>query len=304
MRFLVLIFVVFALGCQGAKSTPADGSKKPLVVTTTTMLASLVEEVGGDLVEVRSLVHPGGDPHSYQPTPRDVRDVARASLIVTNGLGLEGWMTDLVRNAGKGASAKVVVASEGIEPLTTNGATDPHFWFDVLLWKQATHTVEQRLITLIPESEDTLKAQANGYRLELDALNQWILTQIEKLPPKSQVLVTSHDAFNYMGRAYALRVVGIQGVSTEHEASQRDIINVIQIVRESGVKAIFGETSVNPALVNQVARETGVEVRGPLYSDSLGGKGSGAENYRDMVIKNITAITEGLGGEVEAFSRN
>ncbi len=302
MRFLLLItFFLVALGCDDTKTSQ---NARPLVVTTTTMLASMVQAVGGDLVEVRSLVYPGGDPHSYQPTPRDVRDVARASLIVTNGLGLEGWMTDLVRNAGKGASAKIVIASEGIEPLKTSGAIDPHFWFDVLLWKQATHTVEARLVALLPEGKETIHTQAEDYRRELDGLNQWIIAQIQKLPAKSRVLVTSHDAFHYLGRAYKLRVVGIQGVSTEHEASQRDIINVIEIVRESGVKAIFGETSVNPALVNQVARETGVDVRGPLYSDSLGGKGSGAENYQDMVIQNITAITEGLGGEVEEFPKN
>ena len=300
MRVLfVLLFLVF-LGCKPSERA----GEGPQIVTTTTMLANMVSELVGPEIRVRSLVSPGADPHMYQPTPRDVRDIASAKLVVTNGLGLEGWIDDLVRNAGKDSHNKVVVASAGIEALEIEGAVDPHFWFDVSLWSRATQTVEDAIIKaqIIPEPQ----ARERGVQLraELERLHVWATDQVAQIPSESRTLVTSHDAFHYFGRAYKMEVVGVQGVSTEFEASQRDVINVIEVVKKRKVRAIFTESSVNPALVEQIARETSVRVTGPLYSDSLGPAGSGAETYVGMVTANVSMIVDALGGSTQTFTGN
>jgi len=300
VRVLVVLLFLVLVGCK-----PSGGpSDAPQIITTTTMLADMVSQIVGPDVRVRSLVSPGADPHLYQPTPKDVRDIAGAKLVVTNGLGLEGWVDNLVRNAGKDSNKKVVVASSGIAPLIIDGAIDPHFWFDVSLWSQASHTVEDAIIAheIIPETQ----ASKAGTRLrnELNQLHSWALEQVSQIPDTSRTLVTSHDAFHYFGRAYGMEVVGIQGVSTEFEASQRDIINVIEVVKKQEVRAIFTESSVNPALVEQVARETSARISGPLYSDSLGPSGSGAETYIGMVTANVSMIVDALGGSTQTFTGN
>lgn len=298
MRWIAILISVFVLGCE-SKSTPADSYE---VVTTTTMLADMVQELAGPDVKVRSLVPVGADPHLYQPTPADVRDVSRASLVVTNGLGLEGWIDDLVRNAG-GKKARVFVATSGIEPLKIDSDIDPHFWFDVSLWSTSTNGVEKQLVELQIAPKDEVETRAASYRSRLKALDTWVKEQVAQLETSKRVLVTSHDAFHYFGRAYEFEVVGIQGVSTEQEASQRDVMNVIKLIRAREIPAVFAETSVNSGLVDQVSRETGVKVSGPLYSDSLGVKDSGAENYEGMVTTNVTMIVNALGGETQVFTQ-
>lgn len=300
-----LIFALLAVVSLGCKPAPAaDSSAKPVVVTTTTMLADVAATLGGADVEVRGIMKPGGDPHLYQPTPSDARMIAASALVITSGLHLEGWIDELVRNAG--GTRPVVVASRGIEPLGMPGApggVDPHFWFDLSAWRVATGNVSDALVELVgaeSEAASRIAVRRAAYEEELDELDRWTRNRLASIPDQHRVLITSHDAFNYFGRAYDIDVVGIQGISTEQEASQRDVANVVDVVRERGAPAVFVETSVNPALIEQVARETGVKVAGPLYSDSIGPPGP-AGTFVGTVSENVRIITEALGGEHVAF---
>ena len=275
------------------------------VIATTTMIADMAASLSPEGVQVKSIMQPGGDPHLHQPTPGDAKMVARSDMVLTNGLHLEGWIDDLVRNAG--GTRDVVVVSQGVKPIAMEGSpggVDPHFWFDLSAWKQASLTTSDALIKLVgaqtPQAAQ-IKRKTAAYTARLDALKAWSAKNLESIPRQQRVLVTSHDAFNYFGRGFGIQVKGIQGSSTEQEASPRDVANIIELVRANKVPAIFIESSVNPSLIKQVSRETGVKAMGPLFSDSLGPKGSGADTYEGMIQENVRLITQGLGGTYSPF---
>jgi ABC-type Zn uptake system ZnuABC Zn-binding protein ZnuA len=302
---VALLGLITLTGCDKKQAEAADS--RPVVVATTTMLADLAEQIGGDAVRVEGIMSPGGDPHLYQPTPTDARLVAQSDLVVKSGLRLEGWIDDLLDNAG--GTRPSVVASDGIDPIRMEGfkgGVDPHFWFELASWKIAANNVGQALIDLVgadtPEGE-AVKERLEAHLAELDRLDEWVKVELASIPKEQRVLITSHDAFNYFGRAYDIDVVGIQGVSTDQEASQRDLANIIELVKKRNAPAVFVETSVNPALIQQVARETGAKVAGPLYSDSIGAKDSPASTFVGTVTENVRMITEALGGEHQAFSQ-
>jgi ABC-type Zn uptake system ZnuABC Zn-binding protein ZnuA len=276
---LWLLLGVTAVSCRPSTS-PSPDRDRPTVVATTTMLADLAMTLAGDDFGVTCILGPGADPHLYQPRPADARTIAASDLVVVNGLHLEGWIDDLVRNAG--GERPVVVASEGVDAIHMEGlagGVDPHFWFDVSAWRIAVENVTAALTGLAGEEETAarIRDRRRAHLADLEAL-------------------TSHDAFNYFGRNYGIDVVGIQGLSTQQEASQRDVANVVELVRRRGAPAVFVETSVNPTLIERVAAETGVRVAGPLYSDSLGPPGGPAATYVGMVAENVRLIVEGLGG--------
>ena len=277
------------------------------VVTTTTMLEDLVWNLGGEHVEVHGLVSVGGDPHVYQPRPNDARTVANSDAVVMNGLLLEGWMENLVRHAG--GERPIIVGGEAIdesELIRVEGAIDPHIWFDVALWRRVAGEVAEGLIDLAGDQEaiaQEIRSNHEEYDHKLAVLDAWVEHQVATIPAERRVLVTSHDAFNYFGRAYGIDVEAVQGLSTEQEASQRDVANIIELVRERNAPAVFTETSVHPGLIEQVARETGARRAGPLYSDSIGPAGSGAETYVGMVETNVQMIIEALQGEYQPFDR-
>jgi len=248
----------------------------------------------------------GADPHLYQATPSDARRIHRADLVVVNGLGLEGWIDDLVQ----GSSGRIIVdASARVSSRRAEGvgeAYDPHYWFDVEAWSRAASEVADALVQVAidtghADAVDTIRQNHERYSAELAQLDGWVRAQVQSIPDGQRVLVTGHDAFAYFGAAYGLEVVGIQGVSTVAEASQRDLVEAIETVRRYQVSAVFMETSVPPALVRQLGRETGARVLGPLYSDSLGASGTPGDTYIGMVVENVTIIVEGLGGAVETW---
>lgn len=303
---LVMALWCALAGCKGSPSqvAPADGAA-PSIVATTTMIGDMAAQLGLGVARVETIMRPGGDPHLYQPSPKDAKLVAKSALVLTNGLHLEGWIDDLVKNAG--GERPVVVVSEGIKPVTMPqfpGGVDPHFWFDLEAWAVATRNVEAALLKMVSAdaaSVAKVKANATAYRAKLDALSVWSKACLATVPKAQRVLVTSHDAFNYFGRAFEVEVVGIQGLSTEQEASQRDVANIIELVRQRQVPAIFVETSVNPALIKQVAREAQVKVAGPLYSDSVGPLDGPAGSYVGMFSQNVLMIVSALGGQCAPF---
>jgi ABC-type Zn uptake system ZnuABC Zn-binding protein ZnuA len=199
------------------------------------------------------------------------------------------------------------VASDGVDAIrgtSTAYDVDPHFWFDLRAWEKAVDNVEKGLVELVGRSSSQsapIRRRADDYRRRIRALHNWVESQIATIPQKHRVLITSHDAFAYFGRTYDIEVVGIQGISTEQEAGQRDVAEVIDLVRRKGAPAVFVETSVNPSLVKQVARSTGARVAGPLYSDSIGPADSKAATFVETVVQNVKMITEGLGGEYTPF---
>ena len=312
---LIVIFAIglrgVSVGCDGEsddESVAGDDEGLYEVVTTTTMLADLVSVLGGEHVEVYSLVGIGADPHVYQPRPSDARRIASSDAVVINGLMLEGWIEDLVHNAG--GERPVIVGGEAIDEenlLRVEGAIDPHVWFDVEKWRAVSAHVAEELQALMEDRGDEgaleyIAAQQEAYDEELERLHAWVEAMVASIPESQRVLVTSHDAFNYFGEAYNIEVTAIQGLSTEQEASQRDVANIVDVVRDRGASAVFTETSVNPRLIEQVAREAGVEVDGPLYSDSVGPRDSGAHSYVGMVESNVRMIVEGLSGDFREFA--
>lgn len=298
LSLLVVVLAVLLGGCK----PPREEAERRRVVATTTMLADLARAIGGDRIEVTSIMKPGGDPHTYQPVPSDSQTVARSRLVLVNGLALEGWIEDLVRNAG--GKPTIVTASRGIEPLDDPGYPgnpDPHIWFSIPLWKQVAQNVRDALIEADPEGEQHYRERAEAYLAELEALDAWVREQIASLPPERRHLVTSHDAFQYLGRTYGIEVRAIQGISTTAEASAAEMRQIVDHVRTHRIPAVFIETSVNPRLIEQVQAETGARIGGTLYSDSLGPAGSDAATYVGMIRHNISTLVTALGtGEVSA----
>ena len=281
------------------------------------MLADLARQLGGDDVVVYSIVSPGGDPHLYQPTPRDARQLSRSQLVITSGLGLEGWIDDLVRHAG--GQRPIVVASTGVTPIGDPGGdgVDPHFWFDLRAWETAVDNVAAALGAMLDGSDSPagatsetgaagtttgtatsararLEQRVRDYRAANAALHDWTAAAIASIPEPRRVLVTSHDAFSYFSRAYDIEVLSLIGTSTDQEAGQRDVANLISTVRARGIPAVFVESSVNPRTLEQVARETGARYGGVLYVDSLSGPDGPVPTYLDLLKVTAQTIAEGL----------
>lgn len=284
--------LVFLGACRGESTNPVGAIP---VVATTTMVADLVRQIGGPRVHVKGLLAPGGDPHVYRPVPADAEAIAQARLVCLNGLHLEPWLPDLARQAG--GSRRLLAVAERVPHRPSQvdpRVPDPHVWFDVRRWRQTTRPVVEALGALDPEGRDTFEANARLYEAQLDALDGWIRRRLAAVPKAHRRLVTSHDAFAYFGEAYGFEVVPLQGVSTEAEASTRDLARVVGVVRKAAIPMVFVESSVNPKLVEQVARETGTRVGGPLYSDSTGVLEGSAGSYVGMVRDNVNHLVEGL----------
>lgn len=295
MRLWLLSLLILTLAaCKGDPGAGREDGRR-LAVATTTMIADLVREIGGERVRAAGVMKPGGDPHLYQPTPADAQLVARSEIVFVNGLHLEGWIDRLVENAG--GDRPVVVVSKGIEaqadPLK-KGYPDPHIWFNVGYWVRAAENVRDGLIAADPDGQAVYRKEAARYVQELRTLDRWVRAQIDRLPLDRRHLITSHDAFNYFGKAYGFHVKGVQGISTESEAGARDLADVVDYIRAHRIPAIFVETSVNPQLIEQISRETGAKIGGILYSDSLGPAGGPASTYIGMVKENVRMIVEAL----------
>jgi manganese/iron transport system substrate-binding protein len=296
-RFLVGLLSVALLAVVPAQ---ADDAPKLKVLTSTTQIADLARQVGGDRCEVSSVLAPGTDPHLYQPTPSDARATADADLLLENGLHLEGkdWMRTLAGDAGK----SVVTCTEGIVPLQLEegGETvpDPHSWFDPANAAVYVNNITRALIAKDPAGEYAYTARAKLYLQQLRALDSWIKAEVNAIPPEKRVLVTSHDAFNYFARSYGFKNEAPVGWSTGRDTGggmtpERRAM-VVESIQGFGVKAIFVETSVNPKAIREIAQEAGVAVGGELYSDSMGETGSAGDSYIGMMRENTLRIVEAL----------
>lgn len=292
--------ILIALVADGSGIATAQDRGKLRVVCTTTMIADLAGQIAGDAAAVTGIMRVGEDPHVYEVRPRDMQTIAGADLVLVNGLHLESTLGQVIEH--NAAPEKVVRLAESprIVPLESEafrGAPDPHCWFNVGYFKVYAERTRDALIQADGKSAETYRRRADRYLRELTELDEWVKVQIATIPRERRAMVTSHDAFQYFGQAYAIDVYAVIGISTEQQPRPRDIARLESIVRERGVRALFIETSVSQTLnnmVRKIARATGARIGGTLYSDSLGSPDGPAATYIDMVRHNVRTVVEAL----------
>jgi zinc/manganese transport system substrate-binding protein len=271
------------------------------VIASFSILGDLVKNVGGDRVEVATLVGPNGNAHVYAPSPGDAKKVADAKLVFVNGLGFEGWLERLVKASG--TKAPIVIATKGIKPLERtgdhdhdhdHGRADPHAWQSVANAKIYIANIRDALIAADPAGKDVYLANAAAYLAKLDALEREVREVIAKIPADRRRVITSHNAFGYFQNAYGVNFIAPQGVSTEAEASAKDVAAIIAQIKKQKAAAVFLENVTDPRLVEQIARETGAKVGGTLYSDALTDDKGDATTYIDLIRHNLRQLASAL----------
>ena len=278
------------------------------IVTTTGMLADLAAQIGGEHVSVTGLMGPGVDPHLYKASAGDVNRLAGADVILYNGVHLEGKMADVFDRMRQRGVPAFAVAEEGvaqkdlIESELFQGNYDPHIWFDVSLWQDAARRVQEILAAADPLRAGNYRERLNIYLAEMDRTHAYVREQTATIPADRRVIVTSHDAFGYFGRAYGFEVHGLQGISTASEAGTADVQQLADLVAARRIPAMFVETSISPRgieAVQQAVRSRGFDVGigGALYGDALGDPDSQAGTYLGMMRENIDTIVAALAGD-------
>jgi zinc/manganese transport system substrate-binding protein len=280
-------------------ATPALAQDKLKVIATFSILADFVRNVGGDRIEVASLVGSNSDAHVYAPTPADARKLAEAKLVVVNGLGLEGWMTRLVKASGTKAptvTATAGIATRKMEDEHHGGrmVTDPHAWQSVANAKVYVANIRDGLAAADPAGKASYVANAAAYAGKLDALEAEVKAAIAKIPADRRRIITTHDAFGYFGAAYGITFIAPEGVSTETQASARDVAKIIEQIRKQKIPAVFMENISDPRLMQQIAKETGAKIGGTLYSDALSDDKGPAATYLDMMRNNVRELSAAL----------
>ncbi len=305
---ILMPLVFFMIGCDGGGKKTADdlSQRKINVVTTIGMITDIVKNVGGERVDVNGLMGPGVDPHLYKASAGDVSRMQSADIIFYNGLHLEGAMAELFEKMAR--STKTVAVTESISaerlisPPQFEGMHDPHVWFDVTLWMEAVRNIEKTLAEIDTVHAELYHANAESYLAGLTELDASIREQVKTIPENSRVIITAHDAFNYMGRAYGFEVRGLQGISTATEAGTRDVQELASFIVERKIPAIFVESSVPRRTVEAlqaavVAKGFKVTIGGELFSDAMGDPGTPEGTYIGMVEHNIHTITHALIGD-------
>ncbi len=306
------------LPMAGPALAQAPAQKMP-VVASFSILGDFVKQVGGDRVAVTTIVGTNGDAHVYQPTPADAKAVAAAKVVFVNGLGFEGWMDRLIKASG--TKATIVVATKGITPRVRSatepqdddekdaghgkkgkdahaghdhGPIDPHAWQSIANAKVYVANVRDGLIAADPDGRDAYTANAAAYTAKLDALEAEVKSSMAKIPADQRRIITSHDAFGYFGEAYGLTLIAPEGVSTESEASAKDVGRIIRQIKAQKIPAVFVENVTDPRLIQRIAKESGAKVGGTLYSDALSDDKGPASTYIDMMHSNVRELSTAL----------
>ena len=307
-RRVVLAAATAVLAMSAGGGAIAQQARLP-VVASFSILADFAREVGGDRIEVTTLVGPNGDAHVYQPSPADAKRLAGARLVVVNGLGFEGWLDRLVKASG--TKATVAVAARGVKTLESkddddarsgkhdhghsHGAIDPHAWQDVANAKIYVANIRDSLTAADPDGREVYAARAAAYLARLDALDAEIKAAVARIPSDRRKIVTSHDAFAYFGNAYGIAFLSPQGMSTEAEVSARNVARIIRQIRAEKIPAVFMENISDPRLTDRITKETGARIGGRLYSDALSAQDGPAGTYIDMMRSNIRELSGALG---------
>jgi manganese/zinc/iron transport system substrate-binding protein len=285
-------------------ATISSYAEPPLkVLSTTSIIADTVREIAGEELVVESLMGPGVDPHLYKASPGDIRKLSDASLILHNGLHLEGKMGDVLEKLSRRKRVRAVTDAIPRERLrvasTEAGVYDPHVWFDVSLWIEVVRVIRDELSLLAPDHAANFAQRAQQLEERLRALHTWCAAQIQTIPHAQRILITAHDAFGYFSSAYGIKVMAIQGISTDSEASLREINTLVQIIVQSEIPAVFVESTLPPKAVEALvegARAKGhsVAIGGQLLSDALGEAGTAGATYEGMVRFNVETIVQVL----------
>jgi ABC-type Zn uptake system ZnuABC Zn-binding protein ZnuA len=322
LRFkLTFLAGLLAAGLLVAACAPEEGGGEAnvQVVATTTQIGAIVRAIAGDRVGLTVLLQPGADAHHYDPTPQDTRRLIEAELVLKNGIGLDDWLDDLIKNSG--TKAKVVTVSKGIEPIKPeddhhaddkhaddkkddhghghghdHAEGDPHIWHDPENVKVMARNIAEALATVDPENAATYRKNAEAYMAKMDEVDRQIREMLDPIPEANRKIVTNHKAFGYFFRRYDLKLVGaiFPGVAKDAQPSARDLARLTDLIRSEGVKAIFAEVEIDPKVAEQLAKDTGVRIVTGLYADSLGPPGSGAETIEGMLLHNARLISEAL----------
>jgi ABC-type Zn uptake system ZnuABC Zn-binding protein ZnuA len=264
------------------------------VASLSTITTEIAQSVGGDAVRVTPIIKPGTDPHDFQPSPLDVREIEGADLVLLSGKGMEGYLTKLEEAVGNKAKFVDVGSAIASLKLEEEGRVveDPHWWHSIENVKKATVAVKKQFVASDPANKSVYEKNAAAYLDKLTDLQKWARKEVSKLPRDRRKLVTSHDAFQYFARDYGFTIYAIEGVSTDDQPSSKKVADLIKTIREQKVKAVFFESIENPKVVGEITRETGAKVGGELYADGLGDKE--AVTYSDMIRHNITSIVGNL----------
>ena len=299
-KSLLLAPLLFFGACTDKEeAAKTDGT----IVTTVGMIADVTREIAGDKQEVINLIGEGIDPHTHQPSKSEIEKLQKAGLVLYNGFFLEGKMGSILESRVEQGNAVSAVAEglDGVELIGDGDHPDPHLWMDISLWSKVAGKIGDELKTFDADNADHYQKQLEQYQQNLTDLHTYALMVFPTIPEKQRVLVTAHDAFSYLGRAYGIEVRGIQGISTESEAGTKDINDLVTYLVENKIPAIFIESSVSEKSVKTViegAAEKGhtVKIGGKLFSDAMGPAGSYKGTYIGMMDHNITTIVNALGG--------
>jgi zinc/manganese transport system substrate-binding protein len=287
----VAVLLVLTSGAQAA-----EGKLK--VIASFSILGDIVQNVGGERVDVTTLVGPDGDAHMFEPTPADARAVAAADVVFVNGLAFEGWMDRLVDAAGY--KGPIVVASEGVTTRTMDEdgqtVTDPHAWQDLSNGRRYVENVAAGLIAADPGHAEAYRAAAAAYAAEIAAKDQWVRNEMATVPAAQRKIITSHDAFGYFGAAYGVRFLAPVGVSTEDEPSAAGMAQLVDQMKSERVGIVFIENMSNPKLIETLAGEVGAKVGGTLYADALSSPGGPADTYLKMFDNNVPQLKAAMLG--------
>jgi len=281
-------------------STCAQAADKIKAVASFSILGDMLRQVGGDRVEVITLVGPNGDAHVYQPTPSDAKHLSEAKVLVINGLGFEGWMARLEQSSGfKGL---VVTASKGVktqqmteeEDGKAKKVADPHAWQSLANGRIYAENIRDGLIKADPEGKAAYEANTSKFIAAVDEMEPQVKAAFENIPAPKRKIITSHDAFGYFGAAFGIELIAPQGVSTESEASAKDVAKIIRQIKAEKIPAVFLENVTDKRLSEQISRETGARIGGELYSDALSEQSGPAPTYLEMVRHNVRTLTDAL----------
>lgn len=286
----ILTFVLLS-SCLAA----GIAQEKIKIVASASMFADMAKNIATDDYSIESIVPIGSDPHKYKAKPSDARLVQKADIILLNKLTFEGWIDELIDNSG--TKAEVVTITEGIKVIQSaqyKNSADPHAWMDASNGVIYAQNIKDALVKRNPEKKEQLEANFESYKAKLIALDKEIMAAVNSINKEQRVLITSHDAFEYYGARYNLRLEAIMGISTEAEAQTSDIIRVTKVIKENNVPAVFIESTINPKMLKQIAKDNKVEIGGELYADSLGDEESSGNTYINMLRSNTNTIVSAL----------
>jgi zinc/manganese transport system substrate-binding protein len=275
-----------------ASAAPLRAQDRLNVVASFSILGDFVKNIGGERVDVTTLVGSDGDVHVYAPAPADARKIADAKLLIINGLGLEGWLPRLLQASG--GKAAIITATKGIAPLKLGSDADPHAWQSVANAKIYVANIRDALAAAAPADAEVFRKQAETYLAKLDVLDREVRQAVRQIPESHRKVISTHDAFGYLASTYCIRFIAPLGVSTESEASARDIAGIITQIKTEKIPAVFLENISDVRLIQRISAETGAKVGGTLFSDSLTGEKGDAPTYIDMVRHNIKVLTSAL----------